>query len=50
MTEKRLFLPYADDDTIGTMIFGLVTDTPTAVEARSWGQVKASRRGKQEES
>lgn len=43
MTETSLILPYAGDDIVGTMIFGRIGDTPTAVEAKSWGQVKAGR-------
>ena len=41
MTETRLVLPYAGSDFVGTMIFGRADSTPTAVEAKSWGQVKA---------
>ncbi len=41
MTETRLVLPYAGGDTIGTMIFGRMDGIPTAVEVKSWGQVKA---------
>lgn len=41
MTETRLVLPYVGSDTIGMMIFGRADTTPTAVEAKSWGQVKA---------
>ena len=43
MTETSLILPYAGDDIVGTMIFGRGGDTPTAVEAKSWGQVKVGR-------